>query len=217
MTTKPPNSVRRGSGWGEAVFHVVFVAVGVANAYTLSARAQSNESVAQAGTASWFWLLLVCLWLVPSVFYLRIWAGDAIRTTLWARAPVVQFLGILLAALGALATLLLALGAVLVLMGQRGVEIALDPDIDHLTIAMVYSQLVWEASDALPLLGVTGALGWERPITDPGWPVGLAGIMGRAAVFVFVLWTFAYLVKHFRVALLPRPDSDPREGAGDRD
>ena len=53
-----------------------------------------------------------------------------------------------------------------------------------------------------------GALGWQRPITDPDWAIGVAGIMARVAVSVWVLWSFAFLIQRFRVALLPRPDSD---------
>lgn len=197
------------SGRGfDAVFHLFFLGVALVNVWLLCIRTQRTELLGEARAETGWSLLLLAVWLVPSVFYLRTWAGEATGTRLWLRAPLVQFAGILMAAVGAVAALLRLLGGILVLLAQRGIGVSITPATGDVTVGMLHSQLAWETFDALPLLAVTRTIGWEQPVPDPDWLLGFAGILGRVAVSVFVLWTFAYLVKRLQIALLPRPGSD---------
>ena len=78
----------------DSAFHVVFVGVALTNLYVFYLDTQLSEPVVRARTESWWSLVLVALWLLPSVFYVRTWASAATDTTLWKRYPVVQFIGI---------------------------------------------------------------------------------------------------------------------------
>lgn len=188
----------------EALFHLALVATGALNVVGLARQTGDPGPLAEQG--SWWVSLGVALWLVPSVYYLRTWAGAATASRLWMRAPVVQLAGILVAATGAVAALLRVLTAALGRVAAAGIAVTVDPEPGRVTVGEVSSQLLWEALDSVPLLHLTGSLGWEPSVVDPDWPLGVAGVLARVAVAVFVVWTFVFLVRRMRLALLPRPD-----------
>lgn len=213
----PPAAIRsRSDTTFDALFHLALVVIGALNVVALARQTGDHGPLAEQG--SWWVSLGVALWLVPSVFYLRTWAGAAKSSRLWMRAPLVQLVGILVAATGAVAALLRVLTAALGRVAAAGVAVTVDPEPGRATVGEVSSQLLWEALDAVPLLHLTGSLGWEPSVLDPDWPLGVAGVLARVAVAVLVVWTFLFLVRRMRVTLLPRPDlpteGQPTESAG---
>jgi hypothetical protein len=54
--------------------------------------------------------------------------------------------------------------------------------------------LVWQVARAVPILDMPGSLGWEHPVRDPAWPLGVAQLVvrgvfaGAIAGAVAALW-----------------------------
>ena len=180
------------------------VVVGLLNVVVVARHVGRQGAAAGGPVDSWVLPVLLALYSVPSVFYLRRWAISAVGTKLWARAPLVQLTGLLLTAVGMVAALIQLSGLVLVRLAHAGVEVSLVPEPHIVTVGQVYGDLLWQALDAVPVINLTGTLGWERPVTDPNWPLGAGGILMRVAVIVYVVATFVFLAPLFSSDLFPR-------------
>jgi hypothetical protein len=89
--------------------------------------------------------------------------------------------------------LLLALGISLVIAARAGHTITITPGPAEVTEGELFGSLVWQASRAVPVVELPTSLGWENPVPDPAWPLGLAHLAIRA-VFAGVLVSTAVLL-----------------------
>lgn len=212
-------SVKRArTGWFDAAFNGALVVVGSLNIVVIAVRSTSETPVVRADGASWLLIACLVVWLAPSVFYLRTWAASALNTTLWHRAPLAQFVGLLAAAAGFTAALIQLLALALIGVAHSGVAVTVDPAPGRVTVGQIYQDLLWQAVDAVPGLGLTSSLGWERPVPNPDWPLGVGGTISRLAMLGYVVYTVGFVLRHLDSVLFPRLGqlAEGRRGHRDR-
>jgi len=108
--------------------------------------------------------------------------------------------------------LLLALGISLVIAARAGHRITVIPDQDAVTEGELFGSLVWQASRAVPVVELPTSLGWENPVPDPAWPLGLVHLAIRA-VFAGVLVSTAVLLwRAWRKRSMPARGVPPVDG-----
>ena len=89
--------------------------------------------------------------------------------------------------------LLLLLGISLVIAARAGHTITITPRQAEVTEGEVFGSLVWQASSAVPVVDLPTSLGWENPVPDPAWPLGMVHVAVRA-VFAGVLVSTAVVL-----------------------
>ena len=58
--------------------------------------------------------------------------------------------------------------------GRAGHTTTISPARSEVTAGELFGALMWQVADAVPLMEFPTSVGWENPIPDPAWPVGLA-------------------------------------------
>lgn len=177
------------TGWASLVWmgFAIFWFGGLA--WAISIRMRSDSPLAEASTSGLY--LIVGL---PSIVFLVRAVRDARRVSTVREAfaasrvgPIVVFL------VQSAGFLLLALGTSLVIAARAGHTITITPDQAEVTEGELFSSLVWQASRAVPVVELPTSLGWENPVPDPAWPLGLVHLVIKA-VFAGVLLSTAVLL-----------------------
>jgi hypothetical protein len=104
---------------------------------------------------------------------------------------------------------LLALGIGLTAVARAGHAVTTTPDTADVTEGQLFGSLVWQASRAVPVVELPASLGWENPIPDPAWPLGLAHVAVRALFAGVLLSTVVLLWRTWRKQSAARSDGPP--------
>jgi hypothetical protein len=196
------------TAWGALGWMVVAIFWSAGLAWAMTIRMRSDSPLAEASTSG-LDLLLGLL----SVVFLVLAVRDARRVSSGREAfaasrvgPIVVFL------VQSAAFLLVALGTILVIAARAGHTITFTPDQAEMTEGQLFSSLVWQASRAVPIVELPTSLGWENPIPDPAWPLGLVHLAIRAVFSGVLLSTAILLWRTWRKPSTPAPGLPRADG-----
>jgi hypothetical protein len=176
--------------------------------WAIGIRMRSDSPLAEASTSGVH--LIIGL---PAIVFLVRAVRDARRVSTGREAfaasrvgPIVVFL------VQSAGFLLLALGTSLVMAARAGHTITINPDQAEVTEGEIFSSLVWQASRAVPVVELPTSLGWENPVPDPAWPLGLVHLAIKAVFAGVLLSTAVLLWRTWRKRSTPAPGAPPAAG-----
>jgi hypothetical protein len=151
---------------------------------------QSNDELKEADSNSVvFFLILGIVYLGAFGFYAQLVVKKPEKEHIVTAAALVYLL------FSATSILLYALAQLAAGMARNGTEISVHPAQSELHMGDLYQKFVFESLEAVPGLDIPKTLGWEDPISDPAWPLGLMLVMAKVVVLVLFISTVFALLK----------------------